>query len=65
MYYLYVIIICCRFKYSVLVLTFITYVAYHASRKPFSVVKNVLHQKNCSVIENPKSCNWAPFGKLY
>ncbi|VVC43984.1 Hypothetical protein CINCED_3A021738 [Cinara cedri] len=54
------------FKYSVLVLTFITYAAYHASRKPISVVKNVLYQ-NCSLIHpsandtNPDWCNWEPF----
>lgn len=62
-----------RYKYSVLILTFITYVAYHASRKPISVVKSVLYQ-NCSDPRagtppinntNPDWCNWAPFGKSY
>ncbi|XP_026821811.1 glucose-6-phosphate exchanger SLC37A2 isoform X4 [Rhopalosiphum maidis] len=56
------------YKYSVLVLTFITYAAYHASRKPISVVKIVLYQ-NCSEVTtsppinntDPDWCNWAPF----
>ncbi|XP_015377919.1 PREDICTED: sugar phosphate exchanger 2, partial [Diuraphis noxia] len=56
------------YKYSVLVLTFITYAAYHASRKPISVVKIVLYQ-NCSEATTPAPinntdpdwCNWAPF----
>ncbi|XP_025191692.1 glucose-6-phosphate exchanger SLC37A2 isoform X4 [Melanaphis sacchari] len=56
------------YKYSVLVLTFITYAAYHASRKPISVVKIVLYQ-NCSEVTTPAPinntdpdwCNWAPF----
>uniref|UniRef100_A0A2S2PLK5 Sugar phosphate exchanger 2 n=1 Tax=Schizaphis graminum TaxID=13262 RepID=A0A2S2PLK5_SCHGA len=56
------------YKYSVLVLTFITYAAYHASRKPISVVKIVLYQ-NCSEVTTPPPinntdpdwCNWAPF----
>ncbi|XP_025409479.1 glucose-6-phosphate exchanger SLC37A2 isoform X2 [Sipha flava] len=50
------------YKYSVLILTFITYAAYHASRKPISVVKTVLYQ-NCSTVNHtdPDWCNWAPF----
>ncbi|XP_050527402.1 glucose-6-phosphate exchanger SLC37A2 isoform X2 [Daktulosphaira vitifoliae] len=58
------------YKYSVLFLTFITYVAYHASRKPISVVKIVLYQ-NCSEITPPAGinttdpdwCNWLPFNE--
>ncbi|XP_050430835.1 glucose-6-phosphate exchanger SLC37A2 isoform X3 [Adelges cooleyi] len=58
------------YKYSVLVLTFITYVAYHASRKPISVVKIVLYQ-NCSEVTPPNGtntsdpdwCNWLPFNE--
>lgn len=45
--------------------------AYHASRKPISVVKIVLYQ-NCSNDTNvpvnntdPNWCNWEPFSKLY
>jgi len=61
-----------RYKYSVLILTFITYAAYHASRKPISVVKIVLYQ-NCSEVTTPAPinntdpdwCNWAPFSKLH
>lgn len=53
---------------SVLVLTFFTYMTYHLTRKPISVVKNVLHQ-NCSALTPPPGtdpaddqwCNWAPF----
>ncbi|KAL4127476.1 hypothetical protein QTP88_011645 [Uroleucon formosanum] len=56
------------YKYSVLILTFITYAAYHASRKPISVVKIVLYQ-NCSDVTTPAPinntdpdwCNWEPF----
>lgn len=57
---------CSRYKYSVLVLTFITYAAYHASRKPISVVKTVLYQ-NCSTVNHtdPDWCNWAPFSKFH
>ncbi|XP_050728271.1 LOW QUALITY PROTEIN: glucose-6-phosphate exchanger SLC37A2-like [Eriocheir sinensis] len=49
------------------VLTFITYCAYHMSRKPISVVKSVLNQ-NCSDMTPPDNttnnthwCDWAPF----
>ncbi|KAH9645828.1 hypothetical protein HF086_015188 [Spodoptera exigua] len=53
---------------SVLVLTFFTYMTYHLTRKPISVVKSVLHQ-NCSALVPPPGtdpsddqwCNWAPF----
>ncbi|XP_026734819.1 glucose-6-phosphate exchanger SLC37A2 [Trichoplusia ni] len=53
---------------SVLVLTFFTYMTYHLTRKPISVVKSVLHQ-NCSALTPPPGtdpsddqwCNWAPF----
>ncbi|KAF9812486.1 hypothetical protein SFRURICE_018974 [Spodoptera frugiperda] len=55
-------------KSSVLVLTFFTYMTYHLTRKPISVVKSVLHQ-NCSALVPPPGtdpnddqwCNWAPF----
>lgn len=49
---------------------------YHMTRKPISVVKNVLH-RNCSMLEmpehiklslhgedNPTWCDYPPFGKL-
>ena len=54
----------------VLTLTFLSYMSYHLTRKPISVVKNVLHQ-NCSDVPAPHSkvpdndtswCDWAPFG---
>ncbi|XP_057374542.1 glucose-6-phosphate exchanger SLC37A2-like [Daphnia carinata] len=59
------------YRTSILVLTFFTYTAYHMSRKPISVVKNVLSQ-NCTglipppgtyIDENNKDswCDWAPF----
>jgi OPA family glycerol-3-phosphate transporter-like MFS transporter 1/2 len=66
-------IIKCRHQVNVLFLTFLAYAAYHAARKPTSVVKNVLHRKNCShllppislnVSENDNTwCSWPPFGK--
>ncbi|XP_063898636.1 glucose-6-phosphate exchanger SLC37A2 [Helicoverpa armigera] len=56
------------YQASVLVLTFFTYMTYHLTRKPISVVKSVLHQ-NCSALVPPPGtdpgddqwCNWAPF----
>lgn len=54
-----------------LVITFLSYMSYHLTRKPLSVVKNVLHQ-NCSEFTPPHHtvvddndttwCDWAPFG---
>lgn len=64
----------CRYKASILILTYLSYTCYHMTRKPISVVKNVLH-RNCSgvipgstitpdeVANNPHWCEWAPFGK--
>ncbi|XP_076310504.1 glucose-6-phosphate exchanger SLC37A2-like isoform X2 [Tachypleus tridentatus] len=51
--------------------TYVAYTAYHLSRRPLSVVKNVLNQ-NCSKLQPPPGvyvtsqnrntwCNWAPF----
>ncbi|KAJ8706406.1 hypothetical protein PYW08_011032 [Mythimna loreyi] len=56
------------YQASVLMLTFFTYMTYHLTRKPISVVKSVLHQ-NCSALVPPPGtdpnddqwCNWAPF----
>lgn len=59
------------FKLSVLMLTYLSYVCYHMTRKPLAVVKSVLH-RNCSdpqgsVTEtihfgtDDNSCNYAPF----
>lgn len=57
------------YKTSVLILTFISYMAYHLSRRPLSVVKNVLN-RNCSSLVPPAGssmandsnwCNWEPF----
>nr|XP_045587949.1 glucose-6-phosphate exchanger SLC37A2-like isoform X2 [Procambarus clarkii] len=48
------------------ILTYLTYCAYHLSRKPISVVKNVLSQ-NCSNMTPPAEtnnshwCDWKPF----
>ena len=57
----------------VLFLTYITYMSYHFTRKPISVVKNVLHP-NCSssshvlednlIFHNSNCSGWAPFGEL-
>ncbi|XP_037795212.1 glucose-6-phosphate exchanger SLC37A2-like isoform X2 [Penaeus monodon] len=51
------------------VLTFFIYCSYHLSRKPISVVKNVLNQ-NCTdltpPVPNPNNshwCDWKPFDK--
>lgn len=54
----------------ILMLTFFSYMSYHLTRKPISVVKNVLHP-NCTnehvILDHLKSgtnCSgWAPFGK--
>uniref|UniRef100_A0A8C4ZS98 Glucose-6-phosphate exchanger SLC37A2 n=1 Tax=Gadus morhua TaxID=8049 RepID=A0A8C4ZS98_GADMO len=52
-----------------LFLTFLSYTAYHLSRKPISIVKNELH-RNCSMVIRPADlnttdnetwCDWAPF----
>jgi len=61
----------CRYRVSVLVLTYLSYMTYHLSRKPISIVKNVLNQ-NCTGLPTPPSvlanisldnqCGWAPFG---
>lgn len=68
-------IACCapRYRGSVLALTYMAYMCYHLSRKPISVVKNVLNQ-NCSSVLVPDGtfindtnrntwCDWAPFGE--
>ncbi|RVE52242.1 hypothetical protein evm_003161 [Chilo suppressalis] len=56
------------YQASVLVLTFLTYMTYHLTRKPISVVKSVLH-RNCSTLVPPPGvdpanedwCDWPPF----
>lgn len=61
----------CRFKISVLSLTYVAYVCYHMTRKPIAVVKSVLH-RNCSDVPRPSHrltllddddtwCEYAPF----
>ncbi|KAI0218090.1 Glucose-6-phosphate exchanger SLC37A2 [Lamellibrachia satsuma] len=47
------------YKLFILVFTFLAYTTFHLSRKPISVVKNVLHQ-NCSST-NPNCSSWVPF----
>ncbi|XP_059176325.1 glucose-6-phosphate exchanger SLC37A2-like [Physella acuta] len=57
------------YRWGILFFTFICYTSYHLSRKPISVVKSVLHHKNCSTephgknvnTSNPYWCDWAPF----
>lgn len=59
-------------KGLILVLTFLSYMSYHFTRKPISVVKNVLHP-NCSnalqstdKFHSGDNCSgWAPFGMAY
>ena len=61
---------CRRSRGFILLLTFVIYTCYHASRKPLSVVKSVLHP-NCSELTPPANvsandtnwCAWKPFGK--
>jgi len=58
---------------GILALTYLAYTCYHLTRKPISVVKNVL-SLNCSNLPVPADifvnasnrdtwCDWAPFGK--
>uniref|UniRef100_A0A0P4W2W3 Sugar phosphate exchanger 3 n=1 Tax=Scylla olivacea TaxID=85551 RepID=A0A0P4W2W3_SCYOL len=46
------------------ILTFLIYCSYHMSRKPISVVKNVLYQ-NCTLVNETVNgtywCDWKPF----
>ncbi|CAG2116827.1 unnamed protein product, partial [Medioppia subpectinata] len=60
-----------HYRVLVLVLTFFSYTAYHLSRRPLSVVKNVL-SRNCSQMVIPPDviltnttqnnwCDWQPF----
>ena len=75
--YLKLILFCFQFSFqgSILVLTYFTYTFYHLSRKPISIVKNVLN-RNCSELTPPEWviitddnkdnwCDWAPFGKYF
>ncbi|XP_063836434.1 glucose-6-phosphate exchanger SLC37A2 [Ostrinia nubilalis] len=56
------------YQSCVLMLTFFTYMTYHLTRKPISVVKSVLH-RNCSGFVPPPGvdpaddnwCDWPPF----
>lgn len=60
------------YRTSILLLTYLSYTAFHITRKPISVVKNVLH-RNCSEVtpdgslsagqmaSDPHWCEWAPF----
>jgi len=63
------------FQGLILVLTYFTYAFYHLSRKPISIVKNVLN-RNCSELTPPEWviitddnkdnwCDWAPFDTIY
>ena len=60
---------------AILALTYMAYMCYHLTRKPISVVKNVL-SINCSNLSPPPDfpvnssnrdtwCDWAPFGKHF
>ncbi|ODM99600.1 Sugar phosphate exchanger 2 [Orchesella cincta] len=57
------------YRVSILVITYLSYTAYHLSRKPISIVKNVLN-RNCSLLPPPSTmtndttwCDWAPFDR--
>ncbi|XP_019857466.1 PREDICTED: glucose-6-phosphate exchanger SLC37A2-like [Amphimedon queenslandica] len=66
-----------NYRLYILILTFICYASYHMSRKPFSVVANVLapncndifEELNESSLEYEYDCNfnegWAPFNGSY
>ena len=57
-----------KYKFFILILTFFSYLSYHASRKPITIVKAELHM-NCSSLDpnntHPHNsstwCDWAPF----
>lgn len=49
------------YKGLVLVITFLCYAGYHASRKPPSVVKSVLKGDNSTITVNVDTVGWAPF----
>lgn len=55
-----------RHQLFILVLTFVVYALYHASRKPLSVVKTVFHKK-CAALKGKDAhwCQWKPFGMAY
>jgi len=59
-------------QFNVLLLTFLSYAAFHMARKPTSVAKNALHRDNCTGLEPPEDynaslpdaeswCSWKPF----
>lgn len=63
----------CRWRGFTLFITFIIYTCYHASRRPLSVVKTILHA-NCTNVQpppgtnssvDPEWCSWKPFGKWF
>jgi len=58
------------YKYFILFTTFSIYIVFHLTRKPLSIVKSVLHHKNCSELyvnasfdhlNDTNWCNWSPF----
>uniref|UniRef100_A0A8C1ABC2 Glucose-6-phosphate exchanger SLC37A2 n=2 Tax=Cyprinus carpio TaxID=7962 RepID=A0A8C1ABC2_CYPCA len=58
-----------RYRFFILLLTFVFYTTYHLSRKPISIIKSQLH-RNCSnvihpadlnITDNDTWCDWAPF----
>jgi len=55
-----------RLKWTAFVLTFFAYTSFHLSRKPASIVKNVLHpsspdgQSTYNKVTHP---GWAPFNQ--
>lgn len=62
-------------KGGILALTFVAYTCYHMTRKPISVVKNVLNRNCTGVTPTPDViiddhnrytwCDWAPFSKFF
>ncbi|CAH8461657.1 unnamed protein product [Heterobilharzia americana] len=50
-----------RLALYILLLTYFCYTCYHASRKPLSVVKTVLHSPEKKNVDGTSSFGWAPF----
>ncbi|KAF3498324.1 hypothetical protein DY000_02054159 [Brassica cretica] len=49
------------FRYAILLITFIAYACYHASRKPSSIVKSVLHPEPSTKPHGSANKGWEPF----
>jgi len=50
-----------KYKYGMLILTFFSYMSYHLSRKPLSIVKGELHHNCTKSPSHPNSTTWCDF----